>query len=143
MRRVNVKIQRSERESVQIQVGAWEVDVVRFVFGPQNVEVGEVVETKGEYPDPTAEFERLSQRYGADRENGGAPFVAQVYGGMGAARLAELIERERAIGVGELEERAAEPAPAPAPVASKPVKRVVRPGTPGKPASREVSDIAE
>ncbi len=110
MRRYRVMISRSERESAVVEVGAWEVDVLRAVHGPSNVSVGEVVTDRQPYPDPVGEFDRLCRRYGSDRENGGAPYAQQVYGGLGADRIRQLIEDEIASEGGKVKQRIA-PAP--------------------------------
>lgn len=97
MRLVNLRVTRNEREVMPLTVPSWEVDVVRAVHGPEQVEVMGEIEDAREYPEAGQEYDRLSRRYGVDRdENGqGGPFVAQVYGGNAHQRLAQLIEIER------------------------------------------------
>jgi hypothetical protein len=127
VRRIQVIIVRSERESAALSVGAWEIDILRLVHGAQNVAVGEAITDKSEYPDASTEFDRLCRRYGEDRENGGAPYAAQVFGAMGANRLADLIEREQGIEEGTVD--FAPPVVVPPP-ARKPKKTSKQPVTP-------------
>lgn len=120
MRLVQVKITQSEVQSSQLEVGAWEVDVLRMIHGPNNVEIVGESRCKRAYPDPAAELDRLHRRYGARNDEGGTPVnsgVSAVYGLNGADRIAEIIEREQSIEDGTYvapapkAARAANPAP--------------------------------
>jgi hypothetical protein len=138
VRLVQVRVTQSEVQSSQLEVGAWEVDVLRVIHGPQNVEVVGESSCKRDYPDPAAELDRLHRRYGARNDEGGTPVnsgVSAVYGVNGAERIAEIIEREQSIEDGTYEE----PAPKPARVAKPAPVRV-----PKKAANKaQVSEIDE
>lgn len=134
MRRITVSIGRSERESAQISVGAWEVDILRLVHGPQHVQVVGNTTDGNDYPDPQVEFERLCKRYGEDRENGGAPFAAQIFGAMGASRVAELMEHEQAIEDGTYVE------PVAAPVAQRQGKQQRKVKVPAAPQAQTIDE---
>jgi hypothetical protein len=97
MRVIQISVNRSEHHSVPLMVGAWEVLVLQFEYGPEKVEVigPKKVEGRG-YPDPQQEFERLSQRYGIDTDTGSSK-ASLVFGqgAMGAMNIRNMIEQER------------------------------------------------
>jgi hypothetical protein len=74
-----VHIRMSELASQQLTVGTWEVPILAVVHGG-NLSVVDAVEVDEDAPDAQQEYERLERRYGVDREEGGLPYVAQVYG---------------------------------------------------------------
>lgn len=138
MRVLQVRITRSERESAQIEVGAWEAEVIRYIYGDNNVEVVGKSTDKREYPDPATELDRLHRRYGARNDEGGTPAnnaVAAVYGPMGLERLSEIIEREQQIEEGTYEEPEAKPVRVAKPAPVRAAKKAA-----GKP---QVSEIDE
>lgn len=98
MRRLNVRLTRSENESAQLAIPAWEIPVLQAVHGPEKVEVDEDSETFDELPYPNAgqEFDRLSRRYKEDIQSG-VLFVAAIYGQppLGLNKLAEAIAAEK------------------------------------------------
>lgn len=97
MQHVTVKLTRSETESVQLGMPAWEVPVLQMVHGPERVEILEKVEyLDREYPDANSEFDRLQKRYKVDMDTG-TPFVVMVYGhpASGIPKLEELIAKAR------------------------------------------------
>jgi len=97
MKYVSVQLIRSETESVQRDMPPWEVAVLQMVHGPEKVKVvGEKDVPDQDYPDAYQEFDRLSQRYGADTKSD-VYFVAAVYGQppFGVTKLAEEIERAK------------------------------------------------
>ena len=89
---VNVRL--SELHTQQLEVGAWEVPVIEAVHGSADVEVvGELVDDRT-IPEAVDEFQRLLNRYKGDPEQGGEPYVVQVYGQhrAGVESLARAIE---------------------------------------------------
>lgn len=99
MRVAEVSVNRSEHHSVQMLVGAWEVNMLQYEHSPEKVVVLGYKRIEGRaYPDARNEFERLSQRYGIDTDSG-APKASLVYGQgqMGVVNLNTLIEQERKV----------------------------------------------
>jgi hypothetical protein len=97
MRVAQILVDRSEHHSVPLAVGAWEVMVLQFEYGPEKVQVlGFKKDTLRNYPDAQSEFLRLSQRYGIDVDTG-TPKAAIVFGqgAMGVMNVRNLIEAEK------------------------------------------------
>lgn len=94
MKLVKVRVQLNELHAQVLEVGEWEVPILEVVHGSADVEVVGEVEVDRELPDAASEYARLEQRYGRDREEGGLPYVAQVYGqhGAGVRSLEKAIE---------------------------------------------------
>lgn len=95
-----VKVRMSELHTQQLIVGSWEVPVLKAVHGDEFVKEVSAVSQDREPPDAQEEYQRLERRYGLDREQGGLPYVAQVYGqhGAGVERLQDAIDRAAAAG---------------------------------------------
>ena len=97
MKLATVIVVRSETESAQVNVPQWEVPVLQMVHGPEKISlVGEMEDKDRPFPNAQEEFERLSQRYGADTKTD-VHHVAAVYGQppFGLAKLDEEINRVR------------------------------------------------
>ncbi len=97
MKLASVIVARSETESAQINVPQWEVPVLQMVHGPEKISlVGEMEDADRPFPSASEEFERLSQRYGADNKTD-VYHVAAVYGQppFGLTKLEEEINRVR------------------------------------------------
>lgn len=97
MRFVNVLVIRDERLSMPRYVGAWEIPVLQVVHGVDKVEVNgkDFIDVDRELPDPTAEFDRLSRRYGDD-EKTGVSHVSMAYAGArGVEDLAHAIVKSQ------------------------------------------------
>jgi hypothetical protein len=139
MRVIQISVERSEHHSVPLMVGAWEVLVLQFEYGPEKVVVLGPKKLEGRnYPDAHQEFDRLQQRYGIDTDTG-ATKASIVFGqgAMGAMTLRNLIEQERKL---ESEEElevvsltsnvvSIDP-PTPAPVATPAAPAVIEPKQP-------------
>lgn len=97
MRVAQVSVNRSEHHSVSLLIGAWEILVLQYEYGPEKIvtEGFKKLEGRG-YPDPQKEYERLSLRYGIDTDTG-APKASLVYGqgAIGVLSLRNLIDAER------------------------------------------------
>lgn len=79
-----VTIRRDAHTITQTTVPAYEMTLLRQMFGKENVTEGEAV---GELEVvPTGEHERLCAKYGPDK-------IAKVYGDDEGERLAELVEK--------------------------------------------------
>ena len=79
-----VTIRRDAHTITQTTVPAYEMTLLRQMFGKENVTEGEAV---GELEVvPTGEHERLCAKYGSDK-------IAKVYGDDEGERLAELVEK--------------------------------------------------
>lgn len=82
-----VTIRRDAHTITQTTVPAYEMTLLRQMFGKENVQEVEVV---GELEVvPTGEHERLCAKYGSDK-------IAKVYGDDEGERLAELVEKAAA-----------------------------------------------
>lgn len=79
-----VTIRRDAHTITPTTVPPYELTLLRQMFGKENVQEGEQVDTR--VVDPTGEHERLSAKYGADK-------IAKVYGDDEGERLAELVEK--------------------------------------------------
>jgi hypothetical protein len=93
MRHINCTVRRSELSSIAACVLPWEIPVLEFLHGVENVTVTGEVDMERAVDGPQAEFQRLENAYGKDAENG-MSFVAQVYGngGIGIAKLGAFME---------------------------------------------------
>lgn len=111
MRYVQLKIVRDTNTVYPRSVPEWEVPVLEFIFEEGNVQRTGSFEkvTHSDYPDASAEFDRLMRAYGADPQSG-VPYVAAVYGNASAGirALAKAIEAAKAEGE---ETAASEPEP--------------------------------
>lgn len=112
MRYERVMIKRDTNTVHNRAVPQWEIPVLEFIFEDGNVTpTGVYEEVAGEYPEANVEFNRLTQRYGADPQNG-TPYVAAVYGNAGVGIRA----LRKAIAESEVEDQEAGPAVKPTPV---------------------------
>lgn len=97
MRHERVRVRRDERTVVSRTLPPWEIPILEFIFGEGNVERFEdFVTVDQEYPNESAEFERLERRYGADPETN-IPFIASLYGqkSVGRKALARAIDEAK------------------------------------------------
>ena len=98
---INATIRRDAHTITTSTVPAYELVILRSMFGKENVQ-----ETEGPSKtidvDPNNEFERLCAKYGAEK-------VAKVYGDDNGARLAEMVEKTA---IKEPSKRAAKSEPA-------------------------------
>jgi len=151
MRIAQIRVVRSEHHTVCMTVGAWEIPVLQFEHSPEKVIVDGFKRDGRAYPDPQQEFERLSQRYGIDTDNG-ASKASLVYGQgqMGVMSLRNLIEQERkaeavegdALEVLNLVQNVVELPAAPVQSAPAPVTEVIPPRpTLGLPKARDAAAV--
>lgn len=82
-----VTIRRDAHTITQTTVPAYEMTLLRQMFGKENVVEGEQVGTKE--VEAAGEHERLCAKYGSDK-------IAKVYGDDEGERLAELVEKAAA-----------------------------------------------
>jgi len=82
---VDLTIRRDANTITPIQVPAYEVPLVKHIFGKENV-TDESPAPVGVELDPEGEYERLSAKYGAEA-------IAKFYGDDGGQRLQELIAK--------------------------------------------------
>lgn len=97
MRFVKVLVERSEHLSIPVILGEWEVPILQMIHGVEKVKLsGEFIDLDRELPSAEAEFDRLSNRYGADVKTE-QPFVSMVYGQppMGTNGLAAAIAKSQ------------------------------------------------
>ena len=81
---IEVVVRRDANTIIPIQVPAYELGILRQIFGKENVsEEGPVGSVE---LDPETEYERLSAKYGGDK-------VAAFYGDDDGARLCEIIAK--------------------------------------------------
>ena len=92
---IQVEVIRSEVTVFNVSVAPWELPLLEGVNGKDVVKVVGSVPVRRAIPDAVTEYERLSAKYGTDKENSGQEFVALVYGGgsVGISRLAEEIAK--------------------------------------------------
>jgi hypothetical protein len=96
MRLVEIVVNRSEHHSVRRFVGAWEIPVIQYEYGPEKVEIHGYKRDGRAYPDPGSEYERFSLRYGIDVENGQTKAaLAYGQGAMGVMAIRNLMEAEK------------------------------------------------
>lgn len=115
MRYERVMIKRDTNTVHNRAVPQWEIPILEFIFEDGNVTpTGVFEEVAGEYPEANVEFNRLTQRYGADPQNG-TPYVAAVYGNAGVGIRA----LRKAIADAQVDDSEAEPAVKPSPVLTK------------------------
>lgn len=115
MRYENVRIQRDTNTIYQRAVPPWEIPILEFVFGEGNVvPLGTYTQAPYPYPEPAAEHQRLSLRYGVDRETK-TDFVATVYGAsrIGIREIGKAIEvaRQAELAANRNRRRNVKPAP--------------------------------
>ncbi len=94
MRYERLKITRDTNTVYNRAVPQWEIPILEFVFGEGNVVQLDVFEQAPiDYPEPRHEFERLSKKYGVDKDTG-TDFVASVYGNsrIGVRELGKAID---------------------------------------------------
>lgn len=70
----------SEVHSQRVEVPRWEIPVLQVIHGNDIVVVGQKIVERA-IPEPSAEFQRLADRYGPKNED--TPAVAAVYGNYG------------------------------------------------------------
>jgi hypothetical protein len=78
-----VDIRRSELCTIHREVPAWELPILKALFGGLNVTVLANTVRSATVPDPETEFDRLKSRYGRSRNEDGSigmPFAEAVYG---------------------------------------------------------------
>lgn len=96
MRLAEIVVNRSEHHAVRRLVGAWEIPVLQYEYGPEKVVIDGYKRDKRDYPDPGSEYERLSLRYGIDTENGQTKAaLAYGQGAMGVLAIRNLMEAEK------------------------------------------------
>jgi hypothetical protein len=101
MRRVIVLVKLNELHSVRREVPPWEVDILRRIHGDNDVKLEGETRCNLRVPDPGSEWDRLSLRFGSDRETK-VPHVQTVFGSpdhlaaLMAKDLAEQAEFDRA-----------------------------------------------
>lgn len=96
MRLAEIVVNRSEHHSVRRLVGAWEIPVLQYEYGPEKVVIDGFKKDGRPYPDPGSEYERLSLRYGVDVENGQTKAaLAYGQGAMGVAAIRNLMDAEK------------------------------------------------
>lgn len=90
-----VHVDMSELRSQTFMTFPWETPILKAIHGDTSVTVEGMNEHELDLHDAEQEFARLVRRYGVDNEQGGIPYVAQVYGshGVGIARLAEEMKK--------------------------------------------------
>lgn len=105
MRMVKVVVGRDERLSIPAMVAAWEIPILQFIHGAEQVRVGAAVPArkKKAYPDVQDEYDRLHRRYGEDIDE--KSYVGLVYGALpiGLRELAKSIDAEKKAEAAELE----------------------------------------
>ena len=78
---VEVRINKSETTHVTVRVPSWEVPVLAQVHGEDRViPTGNVFPVSKQKPAARAEYDRMALKYKNNREQGGAEYVASVYG---------------------------------------------------------------
>lgn len=89
MRYINCTVRRSELSSIATSVLPWDIPVLEFLHGVENVTVTGEEDKPAQVDSAQAEYTRMEQAYGKDSETQ-QTFVSQVYGngGMGVAKLA-------------------------------------------------------
>jgi len=98
MRYERVKVKRDTNTVHNHAVAPWEIPVLEFLFEAGNIEpLDEFVAIEGEYPDATAELDRLAKVYGADAKSG-IPHAFSVFGSgrKGVRELQKLIDDAKA-----------------------------------------------
>lgn len=90
-----VHVQMSELRSQTFATFPWETPILKAVHGDTSVNVESETELELDLSDADQEFHRLVRRYGVDIEQGGVPYVAQVYGahGIGVSKLADEMQK--------------------------------------------------
>jgi hypothetical protein len=99
MRVADISVNRSEHHSVRLLVGAWEILVLQYEYGPEKIVIhGYKKMSRRAYPDAAREFDRLSLRYGIDTDNGSTK-AALTYGqgAMGVQNIHGMIKQEEAL----------------------------------------------
>lgn len=97
MRYERVKIQKDTNTIYNRAVPVWEIPILEFVFGEGNVvPLGVFEKAPRDYPEPQDEHQRLSLKYGIDKETK-TDFVATVYGAsrIGIREIGKAIEAAR------------------------------------------------
>lgn len=96
MRLAEIVVNRSEHHAVRRLVGAWEIPVLQYEYGPEKVQIEGFKRDTRPYPDAGSEYERLSLRYGIDTENGQTKAaLAYGQGAMGVMAIRNLMEAEK------------------------------------------------
>jgi hypothetical protein len=94
MRYEVIKITRDTNTVYSRAVPQWELPILEFIFGEGNVVPTDKFEkAPRDYPEARDEYERLSKKYGTDKETG-TDFVATVYGSsrIGIREIGKAIE---------------------------------------------------
>jgi len=97
MRYERVKIQKDTNTIYNRAVPQWEIPILEFVFGEGNVvPLGVFEKAPRDYPEAQDEHQRLSLKYGIDKETK-TDFVATVYGAsrIGIREIGKAIEVAR------------------------------------------------
>lgn len=96
MRLAEIVVNRSEHHSVRRLVGAWEIPVLQYEYGPEKIVIEGFKRDDRLYPDPASEYERLSLRYGIDVENGQTKAaLAYGQGAMGVIAIRALMDEQK------------------------------------------------
>lgn len=113
MRYERVKVTRDTNTVHNRAVAPWEIPVLEFIFGEENVtHLEEYEEVAGEYPDAPKELDRLVRCYGNDPKSG-VPYANMAIGnaGAGVRALRKLIDDAKADDA-EVAKQTRAPAPA-------------------------------
>lgn len=94
---INCTVERSETTKFAVSVAPWELPVLAAVNGEELVIPTGETPVRRELPDAAFEYDRMTTKYGIDKEGSGQAFAALVYGvgSLGVARVAEEIEKCR------------------------------------------------
>ncbi len=95
MRHIMCEVRRSEISSIATKVLPWDIPVLEFLHGVENVIVHGECDEHRVIDGPQQEFTRMENAYGRDPETNQS-YVSQVYGngGIGIAKLAQFMDEQ-------------------------------------------------
>lgn len=95
-RHIKAEIRRSELSTIAVKVLPWDIPVLEFLHGVENVIVHGEVEAEANIDGAKQEYDRMEQAYGKDTETG-TTYVSQVYGngGIGIAKLSQFMDEQK------------------------------------------------